>query len=69
MKLLHAFVLFLSVKTYSFVPQLQRTFLQRSAATTALLMTESDPQTFREAEVLGLKLMQDGNYKDALDGM
>jgi hypothetical protein len=27
-----------------------------------------NPQTFREAEVLGLKLMQSGNYKDALKG-
>lgn len=43
-----------------------------SNGNTALLMTEepevSQPTTFREAEVLGLKLMQEGNYEDALKG-
>jgi hypothetical protein len=37
-----------------------------------LRMTESSetpsPTTFREAEVLGLRLMQEGNYQEALDG-
>ena len=39
-------------------------------ATTGLKMTESGaaPTTFREAEVLGLRLMQEGNYQEALDG-
>jgi len=34
-------------------------------------MTEREqapPKTFREAEVLGLKFMQDGQYEQALDG-
>lgn len=43
-----------------------------SRATTPLLMTEEAnaqaPASFREAEVLGLKLMQEGNYELALDG-
>lgn len=37
-----------------------------------LRMAESSetpsPSTFREAEVLGLRLMQEGNYQEALDG-
>lgn len=37
-----------------------------------LRMTDSSetpsPTTFREAEVLGLRLMQEGNYQEALDG-
>jgi hypothetical protein len=37
-----------------------------------LRMAESSetptPTTFREAEVLGLRLMQEGNYQEALDG-
>jgi hypothetical protein len=33
-------------------------------------MTEREaPTTFREAEILGLKLMQEGNYQDALNGV
>ena len=28
----------------------------------------ASPKTFREAEVLGLKYMQDGQYEEALDG-
>jgi hypothetical protein len=27
-----------------------------------------DPTTFREAEILGLRLMQEGNFKEALVG-
>jgi hypothetical protein len=29
---------------------------------------DATPSTFREAEVLGLKLMQQGKYEDALKG-
>jgi len=42
----------------------------RANSATALLMTEEEtvaPNNFREAEVLGLKLMQDGNYEKALE--
>ena len=43
-----------------------------ASTTSALLMTEepemAQPTTFREAEVLGLKRMQEGNYEDALKG-
>lgn len=43
----------------------------RSAETTSTSMMMSaedtqDPTTFREAEVLGLRLMQEGNFKEAL---
>jgi len=27
------------------------------------------PQTFREGEIMGLRLMQDGRHEDALNGM
>lgn len=45
----------------------------RSAETTSTSMMMSaedtqDPTTFREAEVLGLRLMQEGNFKEALVG-
>lgn len=33
----------------------------------ALQMSDDGPDTFRDAEVLGLRLMQDGNYEEALD--
>lgn len=42
-----------------------------AAPTTKLGMTApepSKPTTFREAEVLGLRLMQEGSFEDALDG-
>lgn len=41
----------------------------RHSATT-LWMSDSPPPptTFREAEVLGLRLMQEGDYEGALDG-
>jgi hypothetical protein len=44
------------------------------AAGTARSMAEDDssspqPRTFREAEILGLKRMQQGDYKEALNGM
>jgi hypothetical protein len=41
-------------------------------STTPLTMTGADdelnPSTFREAEVLGLKLMQERKYREALNG-
>ena len=39
-------------------------------STVALNMADSvpEPATFREAEVLGLRLMQEGDYQGALDG-
>lgn len=45
----------------------------RPAETTSTSMMMSaedtqDPTTFREAEVLGLRLMQEGNFKEALVG-
>lgn len=42
-----------------------------AAPTTKLDMTApepSKPTTFREAEVLGLRLMQEGSFEEALDG-
>ena len=37
--------------------------------TTRLTMSDqSNPSSFREAEVLGLKLMQEQKYEEALDG-
>jgi hypothetical protein len=56
------------------VPQLpaQRPGLFRRQAESALQMSfEQDapiPTSFREAEVLGLRLMQEGNFQDALVG-
>ena len=38
---------------------------------TSMQMTADEnptPSTFREAEVLGLRLMQEGNFEKALDG-
>ena len=44
----------------------------RWVALTTMQMTGTDdapvPTTFREAEVLGLRLMQEGNFKEALTG-
>lgn len=39
-------------------------------STVSLNMADSapEPTTFREAEILGLRLMQDGDYQGALDG-
>jgi hypothetical protein len=46
---------------------------EQTAATTTLTMTgtgeEVTPSTFREAEVLGLKFMQEQQYDKALRGM
>mmetsp|Transcript_5086 Transcript_5086/g.10761 ORF Transcript_5086/g.10761 Transcript_5086/m.10761 type:complete len:209 (-) Transcript_5086:215-841(-) len=42
---------------------------QRAGASTLLMTEEANvpaPTSFREAEVLGLKLMQEGNFEDAL---
>ena len=45
---------------------------QRASIGVPLLMNEEGnapaPTSFREAEVLGLRLMQDGNFEDALEG-
>jgi hypothetical protein len=46
---------------------------RKADATTGTAMTEEDdalpqPRTFREAEILGLKRMQQGNYQEALKG-
>lgn len=46
----------------------------RTAAATLTTLTmsgieEASPSTFREAEVLGLKLMQEQKYEEALKGM
>lgn len=56
--------------TVAFVPK-HSVFGKRmvSSSSSSLLMTEKDmtkPTTFREAEVLGLRLMQQGNYEEAL---
>jgi hypothetical protein len=43
----------------------------KAATWTTLTMTgteEASPSTFREAEVLGLKLMQEQKYEEALKG-
>lgn len=58
--------------TVAFVPK-HSVFGKRmvSSSSSSLLMTEKDmtkPTTFREAEVLGLRLMQQGNYEEALKG-
>ena len=43
-----------------------------AASSTQLRLSDTEnnanPQTFREAEILGLKLMQNGNYQDAIQG-
>ena len=41
-----------------------------SASTSMQMSTEQfpDPTTFREAEILGLRLMQEGNFEEALVG-
>jgi len=41
-----------------------------ATTTTMRMLTEEtpDPSTFREAEVLGLRLMQEGNFQEALVG-
>jgi hypothetical protein len=55
------------------VPKLpaQRPGLFRQAETALQMTIEQDapvPTSFREAEVLGLRLMQEGNFQDALVG-
>jgi hypothetical protein len=53
-------------------PTIVNTSSKQQTATTPLTMTgagdEVNPSTFREAEVLGLKLMQDRKYGEALKG-
>ena len=43
---------------------------RQEAATTMLTMSseQANPTTFREAEVLGLRLMQEQKYEEALQG-
>jgi hypothetical protein len=54
------------------VPQSKMAALTfRPAASTAVQMTADDapdPTTFRAAEVLGLRLMQESNFEEALVG-
>jgi hypothetical protein len=48
-----------------------RTFRSAESATTSMQMSANevpDPSTFREAEILGLRLMQEGNFDQALVG-
>jgi hypothetical protein len=40
-----------------------------TSSATRLTMANKNPTTFREAEVLGLKLMQEQKYAEALVGM
>lgn len=55
------------------VPMTSRPAATTTSSITTMLMTSeagpSDPSTFREAEVLGLRLMQEGNFEEALVGM
>jgi hypothetical protein len=47
------------------------TYRAAETATTSIQMTYDeapDPTTFREAEILGLRLMQEGNFAEALVG-
>lgn len=47
------------------------TYRAAETATTSIQMTYEetpDPTTFREAEILGLRLMQEGNFEEALVG-
>ena len=47
------------------------TFRPAETTSTTVRMTANDapnPTTFREAEVLGLRLMQEGNFEEALVG-
>lgn len=47
------------------------TFRFAETTTNVMMSTEDvapDPTTFREAEVLGLRLMQEGNFEQALIG-
>ena len=43
--------------------------VQRSITLLSSTADSSEPTTFREAEVLGLKLMQEGQYEQALKSM
>ena len=52
----------------SFAGASASTMPRLSATTLYMSDSPSDPVTFREAEVLGLRLMQEGDYQGALDG-
>ena len=59
----------LTVPRVSNIPSTKLTNICRVA--TSMMMTNEDipdPSTFREAEVLGLRLMQEGSFDDALVG-
>lgn len=59
---------------YVIPPRMQKsspTFWRAESATIARQMASEDmptPSTFREAEILGLRLMQEGKFQDALTG-
>ena len=62
------------VDAYS-IPRVSRTpkitYRSAESAVTSMSMTNEDipdPTTFREAEVLGLRLMQEGRFDEALVG-
>ena len=68
-----------SIQTSSQQHNLQRRRIQ-SALSTASVSSDGGgeqqssavprkPQTFREGEIMGLRLMQDGKHEDALNGM
>jgi hypothetical protein len=59
----------LTIPRVSNTPSTKLTNICRVA--TSMMMTNEDipdPSTFREAEVLGLRLMQEGSFDDALVG-
>jgi len=56
-------------KTVPNKPKLTNRDAAETTAVTSMMMTNEDipdPSTFREAEVLGLRLMQEGSFEDAL---
>lgn len=59
----------LNLSVQAFLPVFTRPHIA-TIHPTALTMTEqpADPRTFREAEVMGLQYMQDGDYESALQG-
>jgi len=53
------------------IPTNVRRAAETSTTTTTMMMFNEDtpdPTTFRQAEVLGLRLMQEGNFQEALVG-
>ena len=77
MKFSVAAITFASVQTICngwILPQVKTpplTFRPAETTVTTMMMSTEDapvPTTFREAEVLGLRLMQEGNFEEALIG-